>query len=178
ASANELLSESEFDKLYLEILYVEGFKPTETSVNNLVSFLESRLNKSGGINIEQRSISSPGLDKYTVNDIIDIETLYREKYNTEDEIAVFGFFADAEYAENTENSSVLGIAYRNTSFTIFEETIKDFSTKAFAPSLSVLETTVINHEFGHLLGLVNAGSTPQSNHQDNEHGRQDRKSVE
>ena len=40
-----------------------------------------------------------------------------------------------------------------------------------APSLEVLETTVVNHEFGHLLGLVNAGSPLQSDHQDTEHGK-------
>ncbi len=63
------------------------------------------------------------------------------------------------------------MAYRNTSFVIFEETIKEFSGQPLAPSTTVLETTVLNHEFSHLLGLVNAGTTPQSNHQDEEHGR-------
>lgn len=170
-SANEFLSEDEFSEMYLEIVYVEGFKPTETAINNFVSFLESRLNKPGGIVIEQRAIASPGISAYSVSDVIDIEKEHREKYNSEGQITVFGFFADGEYAENTENSSVLGIAYRNTSFAVFEETIRDFSNDAFAPALSVLETTVINHEFGHLLGLVNAGTTPQSSHQDTEHGK-------
>ena len=170
-SANELLSEQKFDKLYLEIVYVEGFKPTDETISNFSSFLEQRLNKSGGIEIEQREIASPGLSVYSINDIIDIETEQRSAYNNENEIAVYAFFADGEYSENTENGSVLGVAYRNTSFVMFEKTIQDFSENAFAPSLSVLETTVINHEFGHLLGLVNAGSTPQSDHQDTEHGR-------
>lgn len=171
ASANEFLSGDEFSEMYIEIVYVEGFKPTETAINNFVSFLESRLNKPGGIVIEQRAIASPGILAYSVSDVIDIEREHREKYNSEGQITVFGFFADGEYAENTEDSSVLGIAYRNTSFAVFEETIRDFGSDAFAPALSVLETTVINHEFGHLLGLVNAGTTPQSNHQDTEHGK-------
>ena len=65
----------------------------------------------------------------------------------------------------------MGVAYRNTSFVVFEETVQRFSGQPLAPSTTVLETTVLNHEFGHLLGLVNAGTTPQTDHQDVEHGR-------
>jgi hypothetical protein len=63
------------------------------------------------------------------------------------------------------------VAYRNTSFVIFEETIQGFSGQPLAPGTAVLETTVLNHEFGHLLGLVNAGTPLLSDHQDVAHGR-------
>ena len=94
-----------------------------------------------------------------------------KKYNTATEIAVSGIFVNGEYSENTANGKVLGVAYRNTSFVIFEETIKDFSTGVLAPSQTTLESVVINHEFGHILGLVNVGSPMQNSHQDTAHGK-------
>lgn len=171
SSANDLLAENAFTKIVVEIAYVAGFKPTTTTINSFKSFLQNRLHKSDGIVIIQREIPSTGMNTYSVDDIIALETTHRTKYNNNNEIAVFAFFANGEYAGNTDNSSVLGIAYRNTSFVIFEETIREYSTGVLAPDLSVLETTVMNHEFGHILGLVNTGSSPQSDHQDTAHGK-------
>ena len=170
-SANDLLSETQYEKLVLEIVYVEGFKPTENTIAAFRNFLINRLKKSQGVDIEMREIPSPEKSRYTIQDIISQEINNRTKYTNGNEIAVFAMFLDGDYADNTQNSSVLGIAYRNTSFVIFEKTVKDFTQGVLAPSLEVLETTVVNHEFGHLLGLVNAGSPLQSDHQDTEHGK-------
>ena len=170
-SANDLLSGQNSDTLVLELFYVTGLKPTENTVANFQSFLESRLNKSGGIIMKLKEIQSPGQTVYTLTDIRDLEDTIRTAYNSENKVAVSGLFIDGEYSENTENGSVLGVAYRNTSFVIFEETVQSFSGQPLAPSTTVLETTVLNHEFGHLLGMVNAGSPMQSNHQDTDHGR-------
>lgn len=170
-SANDLLSSQNFNDLTFEIFYVENYKPATATITNFETFLAERLNKSGEINFTLTQIESPGKSTYSITEIKEIEDEIRTSYNFDDKIAVFGLYIDGEYSENTENGSVLGVAYRNTSFVIFEKTIKEFSGQPLAPSTTVLETTVLNHEFGHLLGLVNAGTTPQSNHQDEEHGR-------
>ena len=170
-SANDMLAGNTFDAIRFELFYVEGLEPTTNTISNFESFLSERLNKPEGIEIELKQIASPGKTVYSINEIRDLEDDIRTKYNSQKEVAVFGIFIDGEYSENTENGSVLGVAYRNTSFVIFEETIQQFSGQPLAPSKTVLESTVLNHEFGHLLGLVNAGTTPQSDHQDVEHGR-------
>ena len=170
-SANDMLAEDNFDAIQFEIFYVEGFKPTDNTISNFETFLSERLNKPVGISIDLKQITSPGQAVYTITEIRALEDDIRTKYNDIKKVAVFGIFIDGEYSENTENGSVLGVAYRNTSFVIFEETVQSFSGKPLAPSTTVLETTVLNHEFGHLLGLVNAGTTPQSDHQDVAHGR-------
>jgi hypothetical protein len=170
-SANDMMSGTNFDAIRFEIFYIEGLKPTENTISNFETFLSERLNKPNGIVVQLTQIASPGQAVYTINEIRDLEDDIRTKYNDEKEVAVFGIFIDGEYSENTENGSVLGVAYRNTSFVVFEETVQRFSGQPLAPSTTVLETTVLNHEFGHLLGLVNAGTTPQTDHQDVEHGR-------
>lgn len=170
-SANDMLSGDKFDAIQFEIFYVDGLKPTDNTIENFKSFLSDRLNKPNGIEVSLKEIASPGQTVYTIDEIREIEDDIRTKYNLNKEVAVFGIFIDGEYSENTENGSVLGVAYRNTSFVIFEETVQSFSGQPLAPNTTVLETTVLNHEFGHLLGLVNAGTTPQTDHQDVEHGR-------
>ncbi|MEX0361130.1 MAG: membrane metalloprotease [Allomuricauda sp.] len=170
-SANELLSDKDFDKLTIEIIYVEGLAPSEDSLDNLKTFLEGLLNKPFGIEIVQQQIESPGKSVFSIADIRNLEDDVRKEYNDDKKIAVSGIFLDGEYDMNTDSGSVLGVAYRNTSFVIFEETIRSFSGQPLSPSLETLESVVINHEFGHLLGLVNAGTTMQVDHQDEEHGR-------
>lgn len=171
SSANDILSDSKFSSVVVELVYVEGFEPSQTSVNNFVSFLNNRVYKPNGIRVEKRAIVSPGQDVYTIEEIAQIERDERELYNIGDELAIWAYFSDGKSdADNeAENTLVLGTAYWNTSFVIFEETIQGLSNGPLGPNRVMLETTTINHEFGHILGLVNLGSTMQNDHEDPEH---------
>lgn len=169
SSSNDLLSDITFKSMIVELVYVEGYEPTQSAINNFMSFLENRTYKPNGITIETRAITSPGLSPYTNQEIVEIENSNRTKFNTADQIAVWAFFTDGESASNTSNGVVLGTAYRNTSFVIYEETIHSYSDSAFEANRDVLETTVITHEFGHILGLTNLGAAMQTNHEDLEH---------
>ncbi|MEP3837910.1 MAG: membrane metalloprotease [Algibacter sp.] len=169
SSANDLLSDNTFTSMVIELVYVEGFEPTQAAVDNFVSFLESRTFKPNGITVEKRAIPSPGQDTFSIEDIADIEREERTIYNLNNKIAVWALFIDGK-SENDNGSSVtLGSAYWNTSFVIYEETIKNLTNSPFEPDQSLLETTVINHEFGHILGLTNLGSSMQNEHEDEEH---------
>lgn len=170
-SARDLLSEATFKSMVVEIVFVEGFEPSSTSINNLVSFIEARTYKPNGVSVVKRSIPSTGKATYTNAEIIAIEEANRTKYNTSNQIAVWAFFADGESASNTNSGVVLGTAYRNTSFVIYAKTIQGMSSSPFQPSRSLLETTVITHEFGHLLGLTNLGTALQSDHEDSAHAK-------
>ena len=144
ASANGLLSADKFTSMVVEIVYVEGFQPTTTAVNNFVTFLNNRTFKPNGITVQQRSIPSPNLSTYTIQQIIDIENANRTAFSTENQIAVWAYFSDGASSGNSGNSVVLGTAYKNTSFVIFEE-------------------------FGHIFGLTDLGSPLQSQHEDQAH---------
>ena len=170
-SAHDLLSEDKFDSMLIEVVYVEGFEPSAAAINNFVAFLNKRVYKTAGINVVKRAIPSPGNETYTNAQIVAIEDANRQHYNTGSEIAVWAFFADGKSATDTSTAVVLGTAYRNTSFVIYENTVRKLSNSPFKPSTTVLETTVINHEFGHILGLTNAGTALQSDHEDPEHKR-------
>ncbi|MEL0645092.1 membrane metalloprotease [Olleya sp. Ti.3.14] len=169
ASANDLLSDTTFSSLVVEVVYVEGFEPSQTAISNFVSFLENRTFKSNGITVQKRAISSPGLTPYTNHEIIAIEDANRLLFNNSNQIAVWAFFADGASANNTDSGVVLGTAYRNTSFVIYQETIQQLTSGTITNTTPILESTVITHEFGHILGLTNLGTPLQTNHEDLEH---------
>ncbi|SHF71263.1 hypothetical protein SAMN05444396_10114 [Flavobacterium segetis] len=169
SSANDLLSDKKFKRMVVEVVYVAGFEPSSQTITNFVEFLNARTFKPGGINIIKRSIPSTGNSSYTNEEIINLENDNRTRYNTPDEIAIWAFFADGNSDKDSDKSIVLGTAYRNTSFVIFEKTIHGLSDSPFEPNRSLLETTVLTHEFGHLLGLTNLGTNLQSDHEDAAH---------
>lgn len=169
SSSHDLLSEDKYRSMVIEVVYVDGYEPTTSAINNFVSFLNNRVNKSEGIIVEKRAIASPGKTILTTEEIVVIEDANRTRYNTMDQIAVWAFFVDGKSSKDTGTSVVLGTAYRNTSFVIFENTVRSLSDSPFEPNRSVLETTVMSHEFGHILGLTNFGAPLQSDHEDSEH---------
>ncbi|OIQ21907.1 membrane metalloprotease [Lacinutrix sp. MedPE-SW] len=169
ASSKDLLSDTQYKSLVIELIYVEGFEPTQQAVNNIVAFFNERTYKPNGITVQKRSIPSPGLSPYTTNEVRTIEDNNRTIFNTEDQLAVWALYIDGLSASNSQNSSVLGTAYRNTSFVIYEESIHNLSDDAFEPSRQALETTVTLHEIGHIFGLTNLGAPLQSNHEDEAH---------
>lgn len=167
----DFLSDDKFEKLIVEIQYVSGYEPTAKSLDNLKTFLQQRLNKPEGISFVQNAISSPGKSSFSLEEIRNIEKANRTQQADGSTLAAYFLFADGDYSGNSGNSKVLGIAYGGSSMVIFEKTIREFSGGITQPSATTLETTVINHEFGHVLGLVNNGTSMQDAHQDEAHGK-------
>ncbi|MCF4100957.1 hypothetical protein L1I30_04685 [Gillisia sp. M10.2A] len=170
ASAEELLSDIKFTSITIEMVYVTGFKPSQKTIDNLKSFLNTRTFKPDGVTISTRAIASSSLAPFTIQEIANIEKEERLVYNAGDEIAVFIYFADGSNEDDTDNKVVLGSAYRNTSMVIYSKTIENVAARANAPEKSTIESTVVNHEFGHLFGLVDVGSPMQTDHKDSPEG--------
>tara|TARA_R110002020_G_scaffold85914_5_gene211779 strand:+ start:26593 stop:27378 length:786 start_codon:yes stop_codon:yes gene_type:complete len=167
-SAHDFLSADDFTSLQLEIGYVEGFRPTQTTINNLVQFFEDRIHKPDGISIKETVVPATTQGTLSTDEVVTIENDNRTEYNAGDELAVWVFFADNNSEKDEGNSVVLGTAYRNTSCVIFEKTIRDYSSSVNGSNQSLIESATIMHEFGHLFGLVNVGSEMQQDHEDNE----------
>src|SRR5438552_730966 len=58
---NSFLSDKTYDKLNVEIQSMNGFEPTAETIATLKSFLQQRLNKSGGITISMSTAPTQGL---------------------------------------------------------------------------------------------------------------------
>ncbi|MBA3902010.1 MAG: peptidase, partial [Bacteroidetes bacterium] len=168
---NDLLSADTYKKLTVEVQYIDGYAPSEQSLENMRIFLHERLNKPDGIKIVKKAINSPRKSSYTINEIKEIEKENRTQNTEGSHLTAYFFFADADYAGNSGNSKVLGAAYGKTSMVIFEKTVKDYSGGLTQPPVAKLETTIILHEIAHILGLVNNGTPMETAHQDVNHGK-------
>ena len=169
SSANDLLSANTFKKMIVELSYIEGFKPSDAAINNFKSFITNRTNKPEGVTFSIKEIVATNKEVYTLDEVVALEKTNRTTYNSDTTIAVWVLFINGKSSSDTNSSAILGSAYWNTSFVIYEETIHGLSNSAFEPERSLLESSVIHHEFGHILGLTNLGTELQSDHEDTEH---------
>jgi len=168
SSASDLLSDATYTSINIEIVYVEGNRPTDEGINKFREYLEDRIFKPDGIEINLRSVNSSGKAPFSIEEIVDIERAERTAYNVGDEIAVWIYFADGSNEKDTNEKFVLGSAFRNTSMVIYERTIRSFANRANAPDRATIEAATLNHEFGHLFGLVDLGTEPVTDHEDPE----------
>ncbi|HEA30306.1 MAG TPA: hypothetical protein ENH91_09975 [Leeuwenhoekiella sp.] len=167
SSARDFLTADNFISIRLEIAYVQGFKPTQSSIDGLVTFLQSRCYKPANISIKETVVAPTGDNaSLDIDEIVQIESDNRTVYNTGDELGVWVFFADNNSDKDEGNSVILGTAYRNTSCIIFEKTIQDINNSLVGGDLSRIEGTSLHHEFGHLFGLVDLGTPMLVDHQD------------
>jgi len=169
ASANDILSNSSFDKLLIEATYTTGFRPTDEAMNNFQDYLRTHTFKTD-IEIVYRELDPTNKETLTLEEIDDLEQENRTAYNDGTTLAIYIFFADAssDGDDLDEGLVTLGAVYRNTSMVIFERTIRTLAGRSLAITLADVETATLNHEFGHLFGLVNLGTVPINNHEDPE----------
>ena len=166
ASANELLSDSKYKSLKIEIQYMTGYEPSATSISHLQNFLSALLNKPSGISIITNEIPASASSVLSIDQVIGVERANRTVFTIGDQIGVYLLITNGNFTDN----NVLGAAYRNSSMVLFGKNIKDNSGNIGQPSRTKLESTVLEHEVGHILGLVDLGSAMQVNHKDVSHG--------
>lgn len=169
ASANDLLSNESFTKLKIEIAYVTGFRPTNAAMNAFADYLRNRTFKQD-IELVYTELDSPEEETLTLEEIVELESDNRTIYNDGDTLGVYIYFTDAPSDDDDEDEGLvtLGAVYRNTSMVIYEETIRRFANLSRFIGAADIENATINHEFGHLFGLVDLGSDPVNEHEDPE----------
>jgi predicted Zn-dependent protease len=142
-----------------------GMQLLPETITNLTNFLNAHLNKPGGITITQKEVSSFAADTVSLQQVADYEMKNRTSYTSGNTVAAYILLSDANYS----TQSVLGIAYLNTSIVLFERNILAHSGGFGEASREKVESGVTEHEFGHLLGLVNLGTPMTVPHEDNAH---------
>ncbi len=165
-SAEDILSNDIYTSLTVEMAFTAEYAPTQQTINAFKQFILERVNKSSGVVFIENQVSPPGNDPFSIDEIRDIEDDIRTQYTEGNNIAIFVFFANGNSTNDTQNTVTLGTAYRNTSIVIYERTIQEV-TDSDPEILPLLETTTLNHEFGHILGLTNIQNDDiHQNHED------------
>ena len=165
-SANDLLSGSKYTSLNVQIQYMPGYSLDTGTISALSAYLNMLCNKPGGISITQAQIAGNGGDSLTVDQVAVLEVKNRTAYTSGSTLDVYILVTDGYDTAGT----VLGFAYRNTSIALMGKAIFDHSGGFGEIGRAALESSVLEHEFGHILGLVNLGTPMQVFHQDTAHG--------
>ncbi len=168
-AANDFLADSNFTELVLEVDYMPGYAPNSEALDSLRKFFEERLHKNSVTIKEPTQIESRGEERYSANEIRQIEDQERSTFTQGDTLAAYMVIVDAKYEER----DLLGIAYYNTSNAFFGPSYEEASSGIGPPSRYQIEAISFRHEFGHLWGLVNipnSGTEMQTPHRDTEHG--------
>ncbi|MCW3078468.1 MAG: hypothetical protein JWO32_3077 [Bacteroidetes bacterium] len=163
------LSSSDYGTLKIEIAYNAGYPPASETINNIKSFLSSHTNKPGGITVVLNEITEAPPARSSMADIMAIEKKYRTVFTSGDILTTFVYLSNSEYEEGQGNYQTLGIEYGPGSIVLFGRTMRTLSGGIGQPPYYILESSVAMHEFGHILGLVNAGSKMVSSHMDGAH---------
>ena len=168
-SAEDLLANNTYSSLTVEFAFSQGLRPRQETLDAFRVFLEERINKPGGIEFVETEISTPLVDTQSISEIREIEAEQRNYYTVGDDISVFIYFSHAKSDGDTEATKTLGTAYYNTSLVVFEQTLRNLNiSQGF--DLFILEETTLQHEFSHLLGLVNIrGDDIHNDHEDTSH---------
>lgn len=168
-AANDFLADSNFTDLVVEVDYMPGYAPNERAIDSLKAFFNQRLHKSSVTIKEPTEIPSGGQDRYSANDVRNLEQDHRSTFAQGDTLAAYFVIVDGKYSER----NLLGIAYYNTSNAFFGPAYDEASSGVGSPSRYQIEATSFRHEFGHLFGLVGiprSGTEMQEPHKDPDHG--------
>ena len=172
-SAEDILSNDIYNSLTIEFVYSLGFEPEEETKTAIVDFLNEHVTKPGGILIKETKINPPQGAPFDIDEIKDIEEENRTAYNVDDDLAIYVFFSNGNSTNDTDTTVTLGTAYRNTSIVLYKRTLQDLIANNQGSDIQTLETTTLEHEFGHILSLVNITKDDihPDNHEDVDHER-------
>lgn len=162
----DFIRDDPYGALFIEVDYVEGQAPHSSATSLLQQRANERLSKPDGITLESSAFSD-GRDTWSVDDLEAAEDAHRDNDPGGNTMVLYVLYVDGEFEEN---SGVIGIKYGPTSVAIFKERIRSGSfTGPLGLSVAEAEQAVLVHEFGHAIGLVNAGIPMVEDHEDEEH---------
>lgn len=166
ASARDLLSAATYTGITLELQYMQGYPPDAAALDHARNMVNELVHKPAGVEIVLKEIPAAASNSLTIEQVLEIERKNRTVFTTGNRLGLYLLYTNGSYSDD----KVLGAAYRNSSMVLFGKKIADNSGGLNKPSRTKLEATVLEHEIGHLLGLVDVGTKMQTNHKDAAHG--------
>ncbi|MDP2316217.1 MAG: hypothetical protein Q8P41_25185 [Pseudomonadota bacterium] len=173
--AVDFLADTTYTSLQVEIDWVAGHAPDEDALDHLRTTLEALCNKPGGVQILlDDELPDQGAPAWSYDAAEDLEIDWRDRYRDPDTgVAVLYYlYVDGHSDRDTDAGRILGYAYHGSSLLMFAETMADVSAGLLGLGGGV-EPTVLVHEAGHVLGLVNNGVEMVTGHEDPDHTHHD-----
>lgn len=167
--AGEFLSDDTYRSLTIEVDAIEGHAPAQSAMDLLRQRAEERLRKPDGIELTPDDAIPTSQARWSVEEIRSLEDRHRDLRKEGSNAVLYVLYLDGEFEGG---SGVVGLAYSASSFAIFKERIQELSRDQ-PPLVGVtardVERSVVVHELGHLLGLVDNGIPMCTPHEDPDH---------
>jgi hypothetical protein len=150
-------------KLIVEVDAVRGYEPAPSALDVLRERLTEVVDKPGGVDfLPTRNIPAmePGDQQHTSME--NTEKKYRLHHSSPSAIVLYILYSDED-----PGNGVIGAAYSSSAFAVFKKAIASAATPLV--TAEDIEDSVIVHETGHVLALVNIGYRSPRDHEDPNH---------
>ena len=160
------LDDSKYTSMVIEIDYEPGYLPESTSTDMLKQRLESVCAKPMGISFVFTETDFSIEDPWSANDVRELGDGAKSSSPQSGSTLTWQILFPAGTYDDT---SVLGVAVDASTVAIFKDSIDEAENIFRRPSAEKIENSVLVHEVGHLLGLVNTVYTSPVDHEDSSH---------
>ncbi len=160
------LDGSKYTSMIVEIDYHPGYEPESSTTDLLKQRLESVCDKPNGIQILLTESQLPGDGSWSAQDVRDAGWELKSHDPLDGSTLYWQMILPAG---TYDDDSVLGVAVDASTVAIFGDSVQEARGFLNRPSAEKVENSVVIHEFGHLLGLVNTVYTSPADHEDSDH---------
>ena len=162
--------------LTVEIDSVPGAEPSAAVTSSFGDVLDEVLDKPGGIEfVEDGTLPTRGDMPWTLGELQSLATNNESLALASDATRLHLLFVDGEFMIR----NVIGLVVSTHAIVVFREVLDDVCSGAVINPLmrdqlcDVAEVTVLTHEMGHAIGLVNAGLPMVTDHEDPDRAKHD-----
>ena len=151
-----------YDKMIIEIDYESGYKPETSSTDILKQRISEVCSFSKGVSIEFTETDFADVGTWSADDVREQGWANKQVEPTSGKTLRWQLIFPAE---TNDDDNVLGVAVDASTIAIFGESVDGAAGFLNRPSAEEVENSVIVHEIGHLLGLVNLVYTSPVDHE-------------
>ena len=141
-----------------------GREPSPSALNHLGAVLGRELDKPSGVEVRRGAPVNTSRSSWTVEDLLALERSARSDRSGGSRATMWIVFLGGTFEPN-ENA--LGVSFAASAAAIFRDRIDDATSALIIAS--EIERSVLVHEAGHLLALVNIGYQSRFAHEDAAH---------
>ncbi|MBI4393042.1 MAG: hypothetical protein HY556_04480 [Euryarchaeota archaeon] len=175
-AAKDIVSGSTYSRLVVEIDYEVGGDPNSEAVNLMENRLLANTGKIDIDVVKEAGVAGKGAGaKYTFDEVNRLMQGARSRSTGGDTAVIHVLYVNGGSTTDQGSSQVLGAAYCATCIVMFKGNIRENTRSDGSlpitgkPEEKLVESAVLVHEVGHIMGLVNVGTPMVTPHEDSAH---------